>query len=79
MPFEAHLLQMNWQKEKVEVILYSQQHPQEPRIVHVVQVNIQTLATGETASTLRKVDFVFSNYEDADTFQIAMRHAESVM
>lgn len=79
MPFEAHLLQENWQKEKVEVIVYPQQHPQEARMVHVAQVNIQTLATGETGALVRKMSFVFQNYEDAANFQIAMMHAESVM
>jgi hypothetical protein len=77
MPFEAHLLQENWQKEKVEVIVYPQQH--EARIVHVAQVNIQTLATGETGALVRKMSFVFPTYEDAANFQIAMMHAESVM
>ncbi len=79
MPFEAHLLQENWNKEKVEVIVFPQPIPSGERIVYVAQVNIQTLAAGETGATIRKMSFVFAHEEDAVNFQLAMRVAESVI
>ena len=79
MPFDAHLLQENWNKERVEVIVYSQQHPTEIRAVHVAQVNIQTPAAGETGAVVRKMSFVFPTQEDAVRFQLAMMEAESVV
>jgi hypothetical protein len=79
MPLEAHLLQTNWQKEKVEVIIYPLAHPHGDRMAWFVDVNIQAPASGETGAQVRKISFVFPTYEDAANFQIAMMHAESVM
>lgn len=79
MPFEVHMLQKNLNDERVEVILYTQPTPMSDRILYVVQVNIQRLATGETGAQVRKMDFVFTAREDAVRFQLAMLDAESVV
>lgn len=80
MPFEAHLLMVNANNEKVEVIVYAQTHPSEARIVHVAQVNIQNQPATEQATTqVRKMSFVFRTPDEALNFQVAMMNAESVV
>lgn len=79
MPFEVHMLQTNLNQEKVEVIVYTQPAPTGDRILHVTEVNIQRLATGETGAQVRKMSFVFTTREQAVTFQLAMLEAESVV
>lgn len=79
MPFEVHMLQKNLNDEKVEVVVYTQPAPQGDRILHVTEVNIQRLATGETGAMVRKMSFVFTTREQAVTFQLAMLEAESVV
>ena len=79
MPFEVHMLQSNLNNEKVEVIEYKQASPQGDRILHVVEINIQRLATGETGAQVRKMSFVFGGKEQAILFQQALLEAESVV
>lgn len=79
MPFEVHMLQENLNKEKVEVIVFTQPSPIGDRILHVTQVNIQKLASGETGAQVRQMSFVFATREQAVNFQLAMLEAESVV
>lgn len=79
MAFEVHMLQENANKEKVEVIVFTQPAPTGDRILHVAQVNIQRLATGETGAQVRTMSFVFGTREQAVGFQLAMLEAESVV
>lgn len=79
MAFQIHMLQENMNKEKVEVIVYQQPSPEADRILHITEVNIQRLATGETGAMVRKMSFVFTTREQAVNFQLAMLEAESVV
>jgi hypothetical protein len=79
MPFEVHMLQNNLNQEKVEVIVFTQPDATGNRILHVAQVNIQKLASGETGAQVRSMSFVFTTRDQAVGFQLAMLEAESVV
>ena len=79
MPFEVHMLQKNLNDEKVEVVEYKQPAPAGDRILHIVEINIQRLASGETGAQVRKMAFIFNTKEHAVMFQQALLDTESVV